>query len=126
MSIRLRLLTAGILFAGLLLMGILGFSLIEGWNPLYAAYVTVITATTVAFVDPRPLSAGGQLFNVFLAIFSVGAFLYVLSIVLQLVVEGELGQLLGARRLRSRVARLRDHYILSGFGRVGEEIAREF
>lgn len=126
MSLRLRLVLAGALFAGLISVGTLGFTLIEGWSPLYAAYVTVITATTVAFVDPRPLSDGGRVFNIFLAVVSVIAFLYVLSLVLQVVFEGELAQLLGVRRMKGKIERLRDHYILCGFGRVGEEIAREF
>ena len=126
LSIRFRLVTAGLLFAGLLTMGTVGFTLIEGWGPLYAAYVTIITATTVAFVDPRPLSDGGRVFNIFLAIFSVIAFLYVLSIVLQLVLEGELAQMLGVRRMKGRIEALADHNILCGYGRVGSEIAREF
>jgi len=126
MSLRFRLVSAGILLAVILIMGTTGFSLIEGWNPLYAFYVTVITATTVAFVDPRPLSASGQVFNVFLAVFSVIAFLYVLSIVLQLVVEGELGFAWSAQRMRRRVAALRRHHILCGYGRAGREIAAEF
>jgi len=126
MSLRFRLLSAGVLLLIILIMGTAGFSLIEGWNPLYAFYVTVITATTVAFVDPRPLSASGQVFNVFLAVFSVIAFLYVLSIVLQVVVEGELGFLWSSQRMRRRVATLRRHHILCGYGRAGREIAAEF
>jgi len=125
MSLRFRLQSAGVLVAVILIMGTVGFSLIEGWSPVYAFYVTVITATTVAFVDPRPLSASGQVFNVFLAVFSVIAFLYVLSIVLQLVVEGELGFLWSAQRMRKRVAALRRHHILCGYGRAGREIAAE-
>jgi len=126
MSLRFRLVSAGILLVVILIMGTTGFSLIEGWNPLYAFYVTVITATTVAFVDPRPLSASGQVFNVFLAVFSVIAFLYVLSIVLQLVVEGELGFLWSSQRMRRRVASLSRHHVLCGYGRAGREIAAEF
>jgi voltage-gated potassium channel len=44
----------------------------------------------------------------------------------QAVVEGELAQALGVRRMQQRIEALRDHYILCGFGRVGEEIAREY
>jgi voltage-gated potassium channel len=126
MSIGFRLWSAGLLFAIILATGTTGFSLIEGWNPIYAFYVTVITATTVAFVDPQPLSSAGQVFNVFLAVFSVLAFLYVLSIVLQLVVEGELGFLLSSRSMRRRISGLRAHYVVCGYGRVGSQIAREF
>ena len=44
----------------------------------------------------------------------------------QFVLEGELGMLLGVRRMKGQIEGLSDHYILCGFGRVGEEIAREF
>jgi voltage-gated potassium channel len=45
---------------------------------------------------------------------------------MQIAVEGELESILGARRMKSKIEALNDHYILCGFGRVGTEIAREF
>jgi voltage-gated potassium channel len=41
------------------------------------------------------------------------------------IIEGDLRQLLGARRMRSALDKLSDHYIVCGFGRVGAEVARE-
>jgi voltage-gated potassium channel len=61
-----------------------------------------------------------------LVLFGVGVALYMLTAVVQTVVEGELGLALGERRMKARIDALRDHYILCGFGRVGEEIGREF
>ncbi len=59
-------------------------------------------------------------------ILGVIVILYVLTAVMQIAVEGELESILGARRMKSKIEALKDHYILCGFGRVGAEIAREF
>jgi voltage-gated potassium channel len=44
----------------------------------------------------------------------------------ELILEGQLGLALGLRRMKGKIEALRDHYILCGFGRVGEGIARNF
>src|SRR3990172_2676283 len=120
--------TAGALafFVALLVFGVAGYMTIEGWNFLDALYMTVTTVATVGFREVQPLSTGGRIFTVFLIIFGVGVALYVLTAVVQIAVEGEVGRLLGVRRMKGKIANLRNHYVLCGFGRVGEEIAREF
>jgi voltage-gated potassium channel len=121
-----RLLTALLLLLSLLALGIIGYMLIEGWSLLDALYMTVTTVTTVGFREVKPLSDGGRIFTVLLILFGVGVALYILTTLVALVVEGDLGLVLGLRRMRGKIEALRDHYILCGFGRVGEEIARDF
>ena len=118
--------TGVVLFLGLLVFGVAGYMLIEGWSFLDALYMTVTTVATVGFREVQPLSTGGQVFTIFLIIFGVGVALYVLTTVVQIGVEGEVGRLLGVRRMKGKIGSLGNHYILCGFGRVGEEIAREF
>src|SRR3990170_2894776 len=113
-------------FLGLLAFGVAGYMVIEGWSFLDALYMTITTVTTVGFREVQPLSTGGRIFTVFLIIFGVGVALYVLTAVVQIAVEGEVGRLLGVRRMKGKIAGLRNHYVLCGFCRVGEEIAREF
>jgi len=123
---RRRLMTAGALFAALLAFGIVGYVTIEGWSVLDAAYMTVTTVTTVGFREVKPLSDGGRVFTIFLILFGVGTALYIMTTAVSLVVEGDLAIALGVRRMRGKIGALKDHYILCGFGRVGEEIARDF
>jgi voltage-gated potassium channel len=59
-------------------------------------------------------------------LFGVGVAFYILTTLVATVVEGDLGLALGVRRMKGRIEALSDHYVLCGFGRVGEEIAREF
>jgi voltage-gated potassium channel len=121
-----RLATAVLLMVALLGLGIAGYMLIEGWSLLDALYMTVTTVTTVGFREVQPLSDGGRLFTIFLVLLGVGVAFYILTSLVATVIEGELGFMLGVRRMRGKIEALRDHYVLCGFGRVGEEIAREF
>ena len=114
------------LFLALQIFGVVGYMLVEGWSFLDALYMTITTVTTVGFREVQPLSTGGKIFTLFLIIFGVGVALFVLTAVVQVAVEGEVGRLLGVRRMKGKIAGLSNHYILCGFGRVGEEIAREF
>jgi voltage-gated potassium channel len=121
-----RLLVAALLLSALLVLGVAGYMLIEGWSFLDAFYMTVTTVTTVGFREVKPLSDGGRIFTIFLILFGVGVAFYILTTLVATVVEGDLGLALGVRRMKGRIGALRDHYILCGFGRVGEGIAREF
>ena len=106
--------------------GTAGYILIEGWSFLDALYMTVTVLTTIGFREVRPLDDSGRIFTIFLAIAGVGTIFYGLVSLFQFVIEGELGHLVGVQRMKGRIEALKDHYILCGFGRVGEEIAREF
>ncbi len=120
-------LVRGVLILLLLLgFGVAGYMLIEGWSFLDALFMTVISVTTVGYEEVEPLSDGGRVFTIFVILFGVGTALYILTILVQTVIEGELGAFLGVRRMNARIDALNDHYILCGYGRVGEEIARQF
>lgn len=115
---------AGLFFL-LFAFGVAGYMVIEGWSFLDALFMTAITVTTVGFQEVRPLDGAGQIFTIFVAFFGIGWAFYIFIGVVEMILAGELGLALGVRRMKARIDALRDHYILCGFGRVGEEIARE-
>jgi voltage-gated potassium channel len=119
-------LRAAVLLLILPVIGTSGYMVIEGWTFLDALYMTVTVLTTIGFREVRPLDDSGRVFTIFLAIAGVGTIFYGLVSLFQFVIEGELGKLVGVHRMKDRIEGLKDHYILCGFGRVGEEIAREF
>ena len=110
----------------LLAFGVAGYMIIEDWSFLDALYMTVTSVTTVGYNEVHPLSESGRVFTIFVILFGVGTALYILAILVQTVVEGELAAAFGVSRMQSRIDALKEHYILCGFGRVGEEIAAEF
>jgi voltage-gated potassium channel len=116
---------AAVLIIALPVIGTTGYMIVEGWDFLDALYMSVITMTTVGYREVHPLSRGGQIFTMLYLVFSVGAIFYALIALFQFMLEGELGAFLGVRRMKGQIEGLKNHYILCGFGRVGEEVSRE-
>lgn len=107
------------------LLGSLGFVWLEGWPYFDALYMTVTTITTLGGGELRPLSRGGQAYTMALVLAGMGVLLYVVTTLARVVVEGEIKEALGRRKLIKQIKRLKDHYLICGFGRIGEIIAHE-
>ena len=106
--------------------GVIGYVVIEEWSFVDALYMTIITITTVGYAEVHPLTTAGQVFSIFLIVGGVSGALYILSIIAGYIIEGHLGTTLGRRRMERNIAKLKGHFILCGYGRVGREIARVF
>ena len=121
--------TGVVLGIGLLILwtfvGTLGFIFIEGWSFLDAFYMTIITISTVGFGEIHPLSSQGRLFASFLIMTGIGTAIYTFTRVSQALLEGELQGVLGRKRMNKKVAKLKDHYIVCGFGRIGKPVAND-
>jgi voltage-gated potassium channel len=120
-----RVLLGALALVGILIAGAIGYMAIEGWSFADAFYMSAITITTAGYREVQPLSREGQLFTVVLLFLGVGAAFYILTTLVAAIIEGDLRQVFGARRMRMSIERIKDHYIVCGYGRVGEEIARE-
>lgn len=111
----------------IILMGTLGFKIIGGeiWSWLDALYMTIITITTTGFGETHPLSDTGRIFAMVVSLAGVGIFLYVLAVITQFIVAGELKEFFRRRKMKREIAMLKDHFILCGYGRMGKEVAQE-
>jgi voltage-gated potassium channel len=105
--------------------GTAGYRVLERWDFLDSLYMTIITLTTVGFKEVHDLSENGKIFTIALIVGGVGTVLYVLRTGAQLILEGELQEIYGRKRLEKRLRELKDHYIVCGYGRMGKIIARE-
>jgi voltage-gated potassium channel len=112
--------------AGCVAVGTAGYLVIQpGWQLLDALYMTVITLTTVGFREVGTLTEAGRIWTMVLAVSGVGIIFGSVGIVAEyFVVEATSGRR-EAKRMADAVSRLRDHYILCGYGRVGLTVARE-
>src|SRR5258707_6732915 len=109
-----------------LLMGTVGFVLIEGYSLFDAFYMTLITISTVGYSEIHTLSRYGRIFNSFVIFFGVTTMFFAIGAMTQTIVELELGEYFDKRRTRRMIDKLTDHYIICGFGRVGRHAAKEF
>ena len=120
------LLVAGTLLVAVVLLGTAGYVVLERWSWFDAFYMTVTTITTVGGGEPAPLDVPGKWWTVAVVAFGFGVLTYTVLALVAYVIEGHLGEEFNARRMRRRIAKMHDHFILCGFGRVGREIARDF
>src|SRR5262249_21489604 len=90
-----------------------------------ALYLTTVTISTVGYGDVVPATTSGKLFTVFLILTGVGAALYLLSQLAELVIEGQLRELFGRNVMEREIARLEKHVIVCGFGRFGRAVVEE-
>ena len=112
------------LLIAILILGTLGYIIIEDLSLIDAIYMTVISITTVGFGEVIPLSQAGKYFTIFLIFGGVGLFLFVVSLITQAMVEGGLQTFLGRRHMEKKLAVLKDHYVVCGFGRIGKVISK--
>ncbi|MGD8491270.1 MAG: potassium channel protein [Anaerolineae bacterium] len=125
MSLERRLLRIGLIFVAVITFGAIGFALIEGWTWIDAFYMAVITVTTVGFAEVHPLSQAGKLFTSVLILLGVGAITYAFTALTNYVIAGELGDVLKGIRMKRQIQSIRDHYIVCGFGRVGQQVCSQ-
>jgi len=102
--------------------GTIGYMVIEDATFLDALYMTTITVTTIGFSEVFPLTLAGQLFTIFMAFAGIGVILLVGTEVGRVVLEGDIGQLLGIRRDLKVIKRLSDHIVVCGYGRMGSAV----
>lgn len=105
--------------------GTLGYMLIEGWSFLDALYMTVITSTTVGFMEVNELSEAGRIFTMFIIFMSFGTFAYAISSLTKYVIGGEYRQSLLDYRISKRLNMMENHVIICGYGRVGKQVAED-
>lgn len=125
MRLQKRLAQIGVLFLAVFTAGTIGFILVEGWSLMDAVYMTTITLSTVGFQEVHPLSTGGRLVTMALILGGTGSLAYGLSLVTAFIVEGELRDILGKRRMEKALARLHGHVIVCGAGETGKHVVDE-
>lgn len=101
--------------------GTIGY-VILGLGFLDALYQTVATVTTVGF--RHPVGAAQIIFTLGLIVVGVGTALYTFSVLIEAFVEGDIGNVVGRRRMERSISEMRDHVVICGWGRVGQALAR--
>ena len=107
------------LILGILLIGVLGYRYISDYGWLDALYMTIITVTTVGFMEVRPLDAESKIFTVFLIVTSVFSFAYAISVITEYILSRNSLQILKHKKVKSQINSFNGHTIVCGYGRNG-------
>jgi voltage-gated potassium channel len=113
-----------IIVLSIMLLGVVGFMVIEGFSFFDALYMTVITVTTIGYSETHTLSTLGRVFNIGFIITSFTLFTYSFATITRYVTSGEMKSYLKNRKLMKQVNQLQHHVIICGFGRNGQQTAR--
>ncbi|MBC6996394.1 potassium channel protein [Lewinella lacunae] len=113
-----------LLVVGTMLVMIVGLITIEGYSLSDAFYMAAITISTVGFGEVQPLSETGKVFVSVMILVNIGIVAYALATFSYYVIEGKLFVQMEQNRMRARIDALKNHTIICGFGRYGQEIAR--
>lgn len=111
-------------FITILLTGTAGYMLFEDFGFWNSLYLTSMTITTVGYGDIVPVHPFGKTFTVFLSFTGVGFVLYTFSRLAESMIEGGLRNILERGKMNRKVAQLRNHYIVCGYGRIGKVICQ--
>jgi voltage-gated potassium channel len=112
--------------AGVTVVGVVGYRVIEGWPWVDAVYMTVITLSTVGFLEVQPLSVQGRIFTITLILMGVSSLGYIANRFTEALIQGYFQEGIRLRQQQRVVDSLSMHYIICGFGRTGRQIALEF
>jgi len=117
---------AAALLGVIIVYGISGYMLIDGWNLLDSFYMVIITISTVGYTEIHPQAAAGRIFTSTLIVTGVGTMLYGFGVFAETLADNAFGKYRRQRQLERSLNQLNDHFILCGYGRIGTEIVSEF
>jgi voltage-gated potassium channel len=120
-----RLIVALFMFIMILAFGTLGYHVVEGMGLFESFYMTIITVSTVGFSEIKQFSEAGRVITIIVIVTGIGAGTYILGQLTKSFVEGELMAILGRRKLEKNIQKLKNHWIICGFGRIGKIICDE-
>lgn len=114
-----------IILTAILGFGTVGYYLVEGMSFFEAFYMTIITISTVGFSEIKPLSPYGRMITIVVISASISIGAYSIGMLVRVFIEGELKKGFWRRRMEKQISKLREHFIVCGFGRIGRIICRE-
>ncbi len=97
-----------------------------GWEWIDAIYMVTITIFGVGYGEVKPIEEPWLKFFTMGVIFvGCSSLIYVIGGIVQMLAEGEIESMLGSRNRSKEIAKLHDHTIICGYGRVGQMLAVE-
>ena len=122
-SKKLRLATS--ILVGIIVFGTLCYHYFEGMTLFDSFYMTIITISTVGYGEIKTLSIVGRMISMVIIATGISVGAYTIGTFISMLIEGELAKTFGRRKLQKEIIKLKNHYIICGFGRIGSLICEE-
>jgi len=108
-----------------MLIGTMGYMLIDGFPLMDAIYQTGITFTTVGFGEIKPISDMGRIFTITLIIFGFVVFSIAIGIIAEVVKKGEFQKTAKERKMLYEIARLKNHFVVCYHNEFTIEVTKQ-
>ena len=96
-----------------------------GWSWGDALYMVVLTVFTVGYGEVHPINTPElRAITIGLIWFGCTGMIFLTGALVQFITATQFSDILGVRRMSSRIEKLSDHVIVCGFGRIGQQLAR--
>ncbi len=105
--------------------GTAGYMIVQDYTFIEALYMTIITLSTVGFTEVHPPDTYGRIFTIILILMGVSFVAFSLAYFSQILLDGNLLEAYRRRKLKKKLDQLENHYIVCGYGEMGEIIAGE-
>ena len=128
LSPQARLLVSILALLAVFLVGTAGYLVIESDRDLSfvdAAYMTVLTLSTVGFAEVWPLSPHARLWTIGTITFGIATVSYAFTSLFALIIGGEFREIRERHKMEKAIEHMSDHVIICGFGRIGALVAEE-
>lgn len=119
-QLRLALVVLALIVGG----GTIGYMVVEDWGPLDAFFMTIITLSTVGYGEVQPLTPAGKLLSIIVIISGVAAAGFAVGTAGRITLEDRIRTALGRKSMKA-IRKLKGHYIICGFGRMGRIICED-
>ena len=120
-----RFIGTALFFFAVILIGTVGYTVIENWSVGDAIYMTVITLTAVGFDEVNPLTPQGRVFTGFILFMGITGLGLWFAFLTSFIVELDLRDAFRRRRTLREVGKMKEHVIICGAGRTGSQVIEE-
>lgn len=107
-----------------LVIGVAGYMAIEGWSFMDSLYMVVTSVSAVGYGEINPLSTAGRVFTMLLIFVGLGSIYYLFGTGVGLIFDGHFNRRWERRLMERRIGHLSDHFIICGYGRVGQQVSQ--
>jgi voltage-gated potassium channel Kch len=123
---RIRNLLLGVIYMVVVMVLATAAYVAAGWSLSDALYMVIITIYTVGYDEVRPIDSGLlRGITITTVVLGCTGMIYLTGALVQFITIGQLESIFGSRRMQNQIAKLKDHIIICGFGRIGQMLAQE-